>query len=43
MSQGLSKTHGDEGVAGIGGGEYHDPHREAFLQTLGEHPSVNMA
>ena len=43
MLQGLSKTHGDEGSARIGGGECHDPHMKAFLQTLGEHPSVNMA
>ena len=42
MSQGLSKNHGDEGVAGIGGGECHDPHMKVFLQTLGVHPSVFM-
>ena len=40
MSQKLSKTHSDEGVARIGGGECHDPHMKAFLQTLGGHPSV---
>ena len=42
MSQRLSKTHSDEGVARIGGGECHDPHMKAFLQTLGGHPSVFM-
>ena len=40
MSQGLSKTHGDKGVARIDGGECHDHYMEIFLQTLGMHPSV---